>query len=102
MSSLSGSAASDDQVPEESKEEVEVPETAPSTSQKRGRPKGSRNKSTLEALAAKAAASTFAAPQATGALRETKARPSEGEWEEDRFCCRCCSFVVLPSWAAAG
>jgi hypothetical protein len=69
MSSLSGSAASDDQVPEGSKEEVEAPETAPSTSRKRGRPKGSHNKSTLEALAAKAAAaaSTFVTPQATGA-----------------------------------
>jgi hypothetical protein len=56
MSSPSGSTASDDKVPEGSKEEVEAPEMALSTSQKRGRPKGSRNKSTLEALAAKAAA----------------------------------------------
>jgi hypothetical protein len=42
---------------------------APSASQKRGRPKGSRNKITLEALVAKAAAapSTSVAPQATGA-----------------------------------
>jgi hypothetical protein len=69
MSSLSGSAASGDKVPEGSKEEVKAPETAPSVSRKCGRPKGSRNKSTLEALAAKAAAaaSTFVAPQATGA-----------------------------------
>jgi hypothetical protein len=69
MSSPSGSTASGDKVPEGSKEEVEVPETAPSTSRKRGRPTGSRNKSTLEALAVKAAtaASTSVAPQATGA-----------------------------------
>jgi hypothetical protein len=69
MSSPSGSTASDDKVPEGSKEEVEAPEMAPSASQKRGRPKGSRNKSTLEALAAKAAAaaSTSVAPQAAGA-----------------------------------
>jgi hypothetical protein len=69
MSSLSGSTASGDEVPEGSKEEVKAPETAPSASRRRGRPKGSRNKSTLEALAAKAAAaaSTSVAPQATGA-----------------------------------
>jgi hypothetical protein len=69
MSSPSSSAASDDKVPEGSKEEVEASELAPSTSQKRGRPKGIHNKSTLEALAAKAiaAASTSIAPQATGA-----------------------------------
>jgi hypothetical protein len=73
MSSLSGSAASDDKVPEGCEEEVKVPETAPSTSRKRGRPKGSRNKSTLEALTAKAAAaaSTSVAPQATGAPSDT-------------------------------
>jgi hypothetical protein len=69
MSPPSGSAASDDKVPKGSKEEVKAPETAPFTSRKRGRPKGSRNKSTLEALAVKAtaAASTSVAPQATGA-----------------------------------
>jgi hypothetical protein len=69
MSSLSGSAASGDKVPKESKEEVKVPEMAPSASQKRGRPKGSRNKKTLEALAAMAAAapSTSVAPRGTGA-----------------------------------
>jgi hypothetical protein len=69
MLSLSGSAASDDKVPKGSKEEVKATEMAPSTSRKRGRPKGSRNKSTLEALAAKAAvaASTSIAPQVTGA-----------------------------------
>jgi hypothetical protein len=54
---------------EGSKEEVEAPETAPSASRKRGRPKGSHNKSNLEALAAKAAAaaSTSIAPQVAGA-----------------------------------
>jgi hypothetical protein len=69
MSSPSGSAASDDKIPERSKKGVEVPEMAPSLARKRGRPKGSRNKSTLEALAAKAiaAASTSVAPQAAGA-----------------------------------
>jgi hypothetical protein len=69
MSSLSGSAASGDKVPEGSKEEVKAPEMVPSASWKRGHPKGSRNKSTLEALAAKTAtaASTSIAPQATRA-----------------------------------
>jgi hypothetical protein len=69
MLSPSGSTASDDKVPEGSEKEVEAPETAPSVSRKRGRPKGSRNKSTLEALAAKASAtaSTSVAPQAAGA-----------------------------------
>jgi hypothetical protein len=69
MSSLSGSTAGDDKVPEGSKEEAKAPEMVPSASWKRGRPKGSRNKSTLEALAAKtaAAASTSIAPRATRA-----------------------------------
>jgi hypothetical protein len=69
MSSPSGSTASDDKVPEGIEREVEAPEAAPSVSRKRGRPKGSRNKSTLEALAAKAtaAASASVAPQAAGA-----------------------------------
>jgi hypothetical protein len=69
MSSLSGSATSGDKVPEGSKEEVKALKTAPSASQRHGHPKGSRNKSTLEALAVKAAAvaSTLIAPQATGA-----------------------------------
>jgi hypothetical protein len=64
MSSLSGSTTSDDQVLEGSKKEVEAPEMVPSASRKRGRPKGSRNKSTLVALAAKATAtaSTLVAP----------------------------------------
>jgi hypothetical protein len=69
MSSPSGSTANGDKIPEGSEKGVEVPESAPSPSWKRGRPKGSRNKSTLEALTAKAAAaaSTSAAPQAAGA-----------------------------------
>jgi hypothetical protein len=69
MSSPSHSSASGDKVPEGDREEVEAPETAPSAPRGRGRPKGSRNKSTLEALAAKtaAAASSSATPQATRA-----------------------------------
>jgi hypothetical protein len=69
MSSPSGFTASDDEVPEGGVREVEAPEAAPSVSRKRGRPKGSRNKSTLEALAAKAtaAASASVVPQAAGA-----------------------------------
>jgi hypothetical protein len=69
MSSPSGSTASDDKVPEGSKEEVEAPEMAPCASRKHGHPKGNRNKSTLEALAAKAAAaaSSSVASQAAGA-----------------------------------
>jgi hypothetical protein len=70
MSSPSGSTANDDKVPEGSEREVEAPEATPSVSRKRGRPKGSRNKSTLEALAAKAsaAASSSVVLQAAGAF----------------------------------
>jgi hypothetical protein len=69
MSSPSGSAASDDKISKRSEKGVEVPEMALSPARKYGRPKGSRNKSTLEALAVKAttAASTSVAPQAAGA-----------------------------------
>jgi hypothetical protein len=69
MSSPSHSSASSDKVPEGDREEVEVPETAPSAPRGCGRPKGSRKKSTLEALAAKAAAaaSSSVMPRATGA-----------------------------------
>jgi hypothetical protein len=69
MSSSSGSTASDDKVPEGNEREVEALKAAPSISRKRGHPKGSRNKSTLEALTAKAtaAASSSVAPQAAGA-----------------------------------
>jgi hypothetical protein len=58
-----------DKAPEGVREEVEAPETAPSAPRGRGRPKGNRNKSTLEALVAKAAAaaSSSVAPQSTGA-----------------------------------
>jgi hypothetical protein len=68
MSSLSGSAIGGDKVPERSEKEAEAPEMSPPASRKRGRPKGSRNKKTLEALAAMAAAapSTSVAPRATG------------------------------------
>jgi hypothetical protein len=90
MSSPSGSVASDDQVPEGSKKEVKALETAPSASQKRGCSKGSRNKSTLEVLAAKAAAtaSTSVAPQATGAPSDTgvpeKRRPGHLKGSEKK------------------
>jgi high mobility group AT-hook protein 2 len=56
MSSLSGSAVGGDGVPEGSGKKTEAPEMTPPASQKRGRPKGSRNKKTLAALAAMAAA----------------------------------------------
>jgi hypothetical protein len=56
MSSPGRSPANGDKAPEGIREEVEAPEMAPSAPRGRGRPKGSRNKSTLEALAAKAAA----------------------------------------------
>jgi hypothetical protein len=64
MSSPSDSTASDDKVPEGSKKEVEASEMAPFISQKHSHLKGSRNKSTLEALVAKAttAASTSIMP----------------------------------------
>jgi hypothetical protein len=80
MSSPSGSTASDDKVPEGSEKEVEAPEAAPSVPRKHGRPKGSRNKSTLEALAAKAsaAASTSVAPPAAGASGDAGAPEKRG------------------------
>jgi hypothetical protein len=55
MSSLSGSAAGGDKVSKKGEKEAQAPETVPPASRKRGRPKGSRNKKTLEALAAVAA-----------------------------------------------
>jgi hypothetical protein len=69
MSSLSGSAIGGGKVPTEGEKEDNAPEMSPPASRKRGRPKGSHNKKTLEALAARAATapSTFVAPQATGA-----------------------------------
>jgi hypothetical protein len=69
MSSLSGSAVGGDKVLEGSEKEAKAPETSPPTSRKRGRPKGSRNKKTLEALAAAAAI----APPTSVATRATRA-----------------------------
>jgi hypothetical protein len=80
MSFPSGSAASNDKVPERSKEEVKEPEMAPSASRKRGRPKGSHNKKTLEALAATAAA----APSTPVAHRATRASGNTGIPEKRR------------------
>jgi hypothetical protein len=69
MSSLSGSAVGGDKFPKGSEREAKAPEMTPPASQKRGRSKGSRNKKTLEALAAAAAIapSTSAATQAARA-----------------------------------
>jgi hypothetical protein len=69
MSSLSGSTVGGDKVPEGGEKEDKAPEMSPPAPRKRGRLKGNRNKKTLEALAAMAAAapSTSVAPQATGA-----------------------------------
>jgi hypothetical protein len=61
MSSLSGSAVGD----EGSRKKTEVPEMATPAPQKRGRPKGIRNKKTLAALAA-ANATAATATAATG------------------------------------
>jgi hypothetical protein len=69
MSSLSGSAVGGDKVPEGSKKEATAPETTPPASRKCGRPKGSRNKKTLEALASTAAI----APSTSVATRATRA-----------------------------
>jgi hypothetical protein len=55
MSSLSGSAFGGDKIPEGSEKGATVLEMTPPASRKRGRPKGSRNKNTLEALTAMAA-----------------------------------------------
>jgi hypothetical protein len=67
MSSLSGSAVGGDGVPEGSGKKDEAPEITPPTSQKRERPKGSRNKKTLVALAAVAATTAPNTIAATGA-----------------------------------
>jgi hypothetical protein len=66
MSSLSGFTIGGDRIPEGSEKEAKAPEMTPPASRKRGRPKGSRNKMTLEALVAAAAIapSTFAATRA--------------------------------------
>jgi hypothetical protein len=68
MSSPGHSLVNSDKAPEGVREEVEVPEMAFSAPRGHGRPKGSCNKSTLEALAARAAAasSSSVVPQATG------------------------------------
>jgi hypothetical protein len=55
MSSLSGSAVGGDKIPEGSEKEAKALEMMPPASHKRGRPKGSHNKKTLEALAVMAA-----------------------------------------------
>jgi hypothetical protein len=69
MSSLGGSTASGNKVPGRSEKEAKAPEMAPPASRKCGRPKGSHNKKTLEALAAATAVapSTFVATRATRA-----------------------------------
>jgi hypothetical protein len=69
MSSLNGSAVGGGKVLTEGEKEDKAPEMLPPASQKRGRPKESRNKKTLEALDVMAAAapSTSVAPRATGA-----------------------------------
>jgi hypothetical protein len=74
MSSLSGSAVGGDKVPEGSEKEAKAPEASPPASRKCGRPKGSRNKKTLEALAAVAAV----APSAFIATRATRAPGAVG------------------------
>jgi hypothetical protein len=78
MSSLSGSAASGDKVPEGSKKEVKAPEMAPPASQKRGRPKGSRKKKTLEALTAAA----IVAPSASAVTRAARTSGDAGVLEK--------------------
>jgi hypothetical protein len=66
MSSLSGSAVEGNGVPEGSGKKAEALEMMPPVSRKRGRPKGSRNKKTLAALAA-AADAAATTTTATGA-----------------------------------
>jgi hypothetical protein len=69
MSSLSSFTVGGDKVPEGSEKVAKAPEMSPPASRKRGRPKGSRNKKTLEALAAVAAV----APSTSVATRATRA-----------------------------
>jgi hypothetical protein len=79
MSSLSGSTVGGDKVPEGSEKEAKAPEMLPPASRKRGRPKGSRNKKTLEALAAAAAV----APSTSVVTRATRA-PGDMDVPEKR------------------
>jgi hypothetical protein len=69
MSSLRGPVIGSDKAPAKEVKTDGAPETSPPASRKCGRPKGSRNKRTLEALTARAATapSTSAVPQAAGA-----------------------------------
>jgi hypothetical protein len=69
MSSLSDPAIGGEKAPAEGEKGGRASEGSPPASRKRGRPKGSHNKKTLEVLAAKAAAapSSSSALQATGA-----------------------------------
>jgi hypothetical protein len=80
MSSLSDSAVGGDKVPERSEKEAKAPEMSPPASQKRGRPKGSRNKKTLEALMAMATAapSTSVVPRATRAPGDAGVQEKRG------------------------
>jgi hypothetical protein len=74
MSSLSGSAVGSDKIPEGSEKEAKAPEMTPPASRKRGHPKGSHNRKTLEALTATAAI----APSTSVATRATRASGDVG------------------------
>jgi hypothetical protein len=106
MSSPSGSTASDDKVLEGSKEEVDgafhisemwSPEREPQQ-EHLGGPHGEGRRHCLH-LHCTLGGQSF---RRHGHPGETEARPSKGEREEDRFHGGYCSFIVSPSWAAAG
>jgi hypothetical protein len=63
MSSLNGSTIGGDKIPKGSEKEARALEMTPPASRKRGRPKGSHNKNTLEALTAAAAVAPSTSPQ---------------------------------------
>jgi hypothetical protein len=80
MSSLSCSTVGGDKIPEGSEKGAKALEMTPPASRKRGRPKGSRNKKTLEALASAAAVapSTSAATRAARAPGDVGVREKRG------------------------
>jgi hypothetical protein len=80
MSSLGGSTSGGDEVPAEGEKGGVAPELSLPASRKRGRPKGSRNKKTLEVLTVRAATvpSTSVAPRATRALGDAPVKRGLG------------------------
>jgi hypothetical protein len=78
MSFLSGSTIGGDKIPEGSEKGAKASDMTPPVSQKRGRPKGSHNKKTLEALTA----ATAVAPSTSAVTRAARAPDDVGVSEK--------------------